>query len=238
MEIIPKHQWRNTKNESDLVRDHIQDNKSIKTSILHQYYTASSKSLAVALFRMICSVPWRDRLQYPLQGYWEECSVYLADNSTKIHSVLDSCWSGLAWVPVAWFCDMICGEFDSITLDEVDRIIWAVSLASCLLNPSPYCEGHWRNDLQLGPCCDVDLYKKGSGACNLEGGCGASLAQKVIPGSNNFGQLASSSPGPCEEDGWSGGSRLSVPVSVGVQVRRQRWLHVLITFGSNGMGAS
>lgn len=48
------------------------------------------------------------------------------------------CWTGLAWVPVAWFCDMICVEFDSMTLDEADRIIWAVSLASCLLNPSPY----------------------------------------------------------------------------------------------------
>lgn len=91
--------------------------------------------------------------------------------------------------------------------------------------------------MQLGPCCDVDLYKKGSGACNLEEGYGASLAQKVIPGSNNFEQLASSSPGPCGEGGWSGGSRLSVPVSVGLQVRRQTWMYFLITFGSNGMGA-
>lgn len=107
----------------------------IKTirALKHQYcinITASSKSLIVALFRMICSLLWRDRPQYHLQGYWEECSICLADNITQIDSMLDS-WSDLTWVPVAWLCGMICGESDSMTLDEVDRIIWAVSLASC-----------------------------------------------------------------------------------------------------------
>lgn len=116
--------WRKTRSEADQeeVRAYIRTYLVIIRWVKHNYIFALVASVDSQLgFFLKCG---------PCTFHCEKCSWYLSDKVSPLCSELDSGWTNNLKMTETCLSLVIREEFESVSLEEVDRVLGTVSVAT------------------------------------------------------------------------------------------------------------
>ncbi|XP_058020365.1 uncharacterized protein LOC131188809 [Ahaetulla prasina] len=134
--------WRSSRSEADrtLVRS-FSKTYLVALRVARRAYTssliASADNHPAALFRVARSLLHQGGRDDPLQGRAEEFSGYLYDKIAQLRDSLDQDCDDLDEMTEARLADVVWDEFDSVALEDVDRLLGGLHATTCLLDPCP-----------------------------------------------------------------------------------------------------
>ncbi|XP_058033112.1 alpha-N-acetylgalactosaminide alpha-2,6-sialyltransferase 3 isoform X1 [Ahaetulla prasina] len=134
--------WRSSRSEADrkLVRSftktYLVAMKEAKRSYVSTLI-ASADNRPAALFRVTRSLLHQEGRDDPLQGRAEEFNGYLYDKIVQLRDSLDQDCGDPTEMTETRLVDVIWDEFDSVALEDVDRLLGRLHATTCLLDPCP-----------------------------------------------------------------------------------------------------